>query len=400
MIYKDCQEFYKDGSPVVYKRLVKVSDGKYISVLDDTSKTGKKRPWRKHKINNLILSDIYKNLSCGCSDCSEDSIHYADYSEKLRHCGDRLHFAIFDDAVKPYIRLIGYESCKLRLCPLCGWRRSLKVQDHTIRIITEMQKEYNYKYIFMTLTVPNCSGSDLSSVLSSMFSGWQRLMQSKAFKNVVFGWYRGLEVTHNTQKYKVKWIPKKYRQPNKQKYIVLVDEEGKPLENPSFNTYHPHFHCVLAVKSNYFNSDGYITIEKLRDLWARSVRDDRINVGALDLRLIRPSDDIDKNNYGDALVKAIAEVSKYTVKPFDYIKKFDMSLSCQAVSVLDNSLKNRRLFAYGGVMKEYHKKLNLDDVMNGDLANISNDDELNANKIGEFSAFWSIGYNQYIVQDE
>ena len=69
-----------------------------------------------------------------------------------------------------------------------------------------------------------------------------------------------------------------------------------------------------------------------------------------------------------------------------------------SVEVLDKVLTNRRLVAFGGVMKEWHKKLNLDDEIDGNL--IEDGETSNGEIIGEVCAFWNVGYQQYIIVED
>ena len=81
-----------------------------------------------------------------------------------------------------------------------------------------------YALYLLTLTVPNCSGSELDDTLKAMSSAFRKLVRKyhedgvNAFKNrsVCFdGGIRVLEITYN-------------------------DKD---------NTYHPHYHCVILIKN-------------------------------------------------------------------------------------------------------------------------------------------------------
>ncbi|ONN67374.1 protein rep, partial [Herbaspirillum sp. VT-16-41] len=65
--------------------------------------------------------------------------------------------------------------------------------------------------------------------------------------------------------------------------------------------------------------------------------------------------------------------------------------------VLDNALSYKRLIGYGGLLKEIHKELNLGDAEDGDLVNISQDDEV-ANGTFDVIARWHIGLKNYVIQ--
>ena len=172
---------------------------------------------------------------------------------------------------------------------------------------------------------------------------------------VVKGWYRGLEITHN------------------------VDFLSK-----SYDTYHPHLHVILCVQPSYFNSRNYMSQQAWTDLWKRCLQVDYTPV--VDVRKIK--------NVQDS--KAVAEVSKYPVKESDIIVYDDWDLTVSAVDALDRALANRRLIAYGGIFRDAKKTLKLEDEENGNLVNI--DDESvspDADFVLEYFA-WHTGYRQYV----
>ena len=305
-------------------------------ILVDKSSTGRERPWREKKMANELLATAYESVN-------------PDKAGRLRMCGDFLTFTILTDGSK---KLKTMNSCRVRLCPLCTWRRSLKVQAHTIQIMEEMGDKY--KYLFLTLTIRNCTGAELSDTLDLMFDAWQRLTQRKQFKAAVKGWYRGLEVTHNTD-----W------------------------KSPAYDTYHPHFHCVLVVNKTYFTGKVYVKQEDWMNLWKKSLRANYDPV--VDVRRVKGH-----------TAKAVAEAAKYSVKDADYIIPDDWALTIDTVRTLDAALNNRRLVAYGGIMKELHKKLNLDDEENGDLINVDQDNSTAAPTEREEVYWWYTGYRQYI----
>ena len=67
------------------------------------------------------------------------------------------------------------------------------------------------------------------------------------------------------------------------------------------------------------------------------------------------------------------------------------------VETLDYALQGRRLVSFSGIMKEWHKKLNLDDTEDGDLVHIETDrdEELESELTLETYA-WNIGYMNYV----
>lgn len=307
-------------------------------VLTDKSSTGRERPWREKKQANELLSAIYEDVNTR-------------KAERLAECGDLLTFSIKDGTRK----LKHMNSCRVRLCPLCAWRRSLKVHSHTVRILDAMDGDY--AYIFLTLTVRNCEGEELSKELDRLMGAWQRLTQRKAVRGVVKGWYRGLEVTHNINP-----------------------------ESASYDTYHPHFHCLLAVRKGYFTSKEYLSKAAWAQLWQQALGVDYEPV--VDVRRVKGTTSA-----------AVAEAAKYTVKDADYIIPQDLDLSVETVRILDDALDKRRLVAYGGLMKEWHQQLNLDDEVDGDLVNVGEEETAAAVTDREVIYAWHTGYSQYIRKD-
>ena len=61
------------------------------------------------------------------------------------------------------------------------------------------QEHPKARWIFLTLTVPNCPVEELRATLQEMGKGWQRLIKRKEFKPVL-GFIRTTEVTAEGRK--------------------------------------------------------------------------------------------------------------------------------------------------------------------------------------------------------
>lgn len=436
-----------------------------LPVLEDKSSTGKVRPWAKKKKNNAILEKIYRGLSSAVGD------YYYNKAERLHNCASVLVFNQLEDNSLQHLQLDHMESCRVRLCPMCAWRRTLKIGSHARRIFTYMETDAEYKdkytYLFLTLTVPNCVGAELTNTIDLLMTAFARLMDKREVKKVVKGFYRGLEVTHNHN-----------------------------AGSKSYDTYHPHFHVILVVEKSYLEQRkperGYITQQQWKMFWAEalgyfvakkgrkgakklainkrkkptvktgkrrlnmdeckaiikhhSIKNNGLceaeNMMAInnipnmrklfvkdcltpmdwltyrnydskmlktswrlclqvDIRAVKPKD---KNANSDnplersGLINSICEVTKYTVKDKDYIIPYDWELSTDIVSVLDDALDRRRLVAWGGILGDIHKKLNLDDEIDGDLTHIEDDNIMSSDdKTMQAWFVWHTGYQQYVL---
>lgn len=299
-------------------------------VLHDKRKSGKERPWALYKLSNGYIAMAYDEV-----DTSK--------AERLRNCASWLEFTKTEGGLK----LHNANFCRVRLCPICQWRRSLKTFGQVYKIVSVAQ--HDYAFIFLTLTVKNCEGKALKDTLDELARSWNRFIGYKDIKNVVKGFYRGTEVTHN-----------------------LTDD-----------TYHPHFHCLLAVNKSYFTSRDYLSQPKWRALWRKAAR---LNYDPqVDVRRVK----------ADKVDGVCAEVAKYAVKVSDVICFDDWDLTVDTVATLDKALDKRRFISFGGVFKEIHKQLNLDDVEQGDLVH-ENDSELPDVSKDTVLYAWNTGYNQYV----
>ena len=268
--------------------------------------------------------------------------------------------------------------CQLRLCPVCNWRRSLKIFSQVSKIIQAIEQDREHAYIFLTLTQKNVSGEELDQELDKMMKAWNRFLGYKKVKDVVKGSYRGLEITYD----KESKITKRMYQEKKDYYKKLGLKVGN--KNPNFDMYHPHFHVLIVVRKGYFTSKEYLSHEVWRELWAKAMRLDylpQVNVKRV------------KGNTAEA----VAETAKYVAKDSDYVIEKDLDLSMNVVETLDYALERRRLVSFSGIMKEWHKKLNLDDTEDGDLVHIDSekDEELEGEMTLETYA-WNVGYMNYV----
>lgn len=89
-----------------------------------------------------------------------------------------------------------------------------------------------------------------------------------------------------------------------------------------------------------------------------------------------PICDIRKVQKNKGKYKAVAEVAKYTLKDSDFLIKENKDLTDRLVDVLSSSLKGRRLYAFGGILKEIAKRLGITKIDNLDNTEISSEDKI------------------------
>ena len=305
-------------------------------ILIDTNSKGKDRDWRGRKIMSLKLADIFKELG-----------YRQSLVERLSSCGEVLKFIQQEDGS---LKLYQAYFCKNKLCPMCNWRRSMKYSYQTSRIVDEaIKQEPKARFLFLTLTVRNVKGENLNATLTSLTQSFDRLFRRVKVKKNLLGYLRSVEVTHNEKE----------------------------------NTYHPHIHVLMMVKSSYFkSSDDYLSQKEWSEMWSQSLKVDYFPI--VDIRGV-------KQSY-QGVEKAIVETAKYPVKPMN----LDVT-DKQVVDDLYQGLYRKRQLGFGGLFKTIKKQLELDDIENGDLIHTSDKNELSEG--AKIVAIWNATKQNYFIKD-
>ena len=314
-------------------------------ILSDKDVKGNERPWRDKKIKTIPLAESYKRLGI--------KKYY-----RVRDCGDYLEFKKFSDG---NLKLNKANFCKVRLCPMCSWRREKKIFSQVSKVMDKALEEKEYRFIFLTLTCKNVYGENLSETLDNLFKSFDKMFRRAKVKRSIKGWFRALEITHNLN-----------------------------ADSKDYDTYHPHFHIILMVNKSYFKDTKiYLTQEEWTGLWKESMKVDYTPV--VNIKAFRIGSKME-------VAKSVSESAKYTVKDNDYIITDDEEMTDSAVMILDKALTNRRLVAFGGEFKKIHKQLSLDDAVDGDLIH-TNDEIRNDVEFIIQGYRWHIGYKQYLKFD-
>ena len=218
----------------------------------------------------------------------------------INECGDLLMF--LSDFEMENKKLHKGSFCKNRFCPMCSWRMACKDSLKISILMEHLKKEGNKEFIFLTLTAPNVKGDKLEEEIRKYNKSFDKLMKRNEVKNIVKGYIRKLEVTYNSD-----------------------------MSSKSYDTYHPHFHVVIAVNKTYFKkSDLYINQQRWLELWQEATGDSSIT--QVDVRKSRA------NN-----LKEVYELAKYSAKDSDYL------ISRPVFETFYKALKGKRFIVYGGL---------------------------------------------------
>lgn len=223
-----------------------------------------------------------------------------DSGVSMSTCCDHVTLFVNNDGV---LELSQIFFCRQKYCPTCSRRKSLKAFAVGMKLYKELQSEFSFLHV--VLTVRNCSADKIRDTVRALYNQSSAMLRSKlcaGFKGVL----RCLEITYN-------------------------EERGD---------FHPHLHCLVAVRRSYFTSRCYVSVESLRSEWA-----DRMGQTTASVYISRIREP----------EKAIAEICKYCVKPL----QLD-GVPVHIYEILYTQTKHVRHMQSYGVIRDTLAKLKLD----------------------------------------
>lgn len=191
------------------------------------------------------------------------------WAERITDCGRHLTYGYVPHPEGYRRELVTARLCRVRTCPICQWRRSLKLTAEVGERLHKICQPGNGMVAMMlTLTIRNCDVSDLRSTIKAMLRAWSKLTRRVIFAGVTH-WARSVEVTRG-------------------RAYVAGDA-------------HPHMHIMLVMPQAAATPDVLDTTR-----WAREWQD-LLELDYLPVCDIRAINQTSKGG--------IREVLKYAVKP-------------------------------------------------------------------------------------
>lgn len=311
---------------------------KYGDVKSSPEENNKKikEEWDRLKLSQIeyfnICSETFKSLRMSTSTL-----------ERISGCGSYLTFLANSELTKRKLDFGIF--CKTRLCPTCAKRKSLKWIFALSLMIEYVNHTYNYEYLLLTLTAPNVKGEYLHDELKKYSKAFDQMLKRKKYKDNVKGFIRKLEITYNNKT----------------------------------ETYHPHYHVILAVEKSYFKK-GYINRDTWLKDWQRAMKDSSIT--QVDIRRVYNKSTTNNELNKTSIQSGILEVAKYTSKSGDYL------ISKEVFITFWNALKHMRQFTFGGVFKEAKTLLDNDELDYLILEDLTQ-------WVYRIISIWNIATNQY-----
>lgn len=279
----------------------------------------------------------------------------------VNKCAETIVYDVYEDGTTRLKRCL---FCKDSLCPLCAWRKELKMFHDVSRIVDVLQAQ-NYNFVLVTLSIRNIEndGEKLKETIDLYNRAYANMIRNKRLKGVIKGAFRAIEVTYDGNK---TITPKMYRR-KRRYYKRLGLKVGCP--NPNFDKLHPHIHIIWVLDPDYYINGDYVSERELCDLWKQALGVDYTPV--CDIRKIAPKKVYDNGRLVATDLKgAVAEVCKYTVKSTDYLS-YDNEINDKVIKSLVTGLSNRRMVSYYGVFAEVRQSLKLEDNEE-DLVHVDN----------------------------
>ena len=248
--------------------------------------------WALRKRQANKIAELYSSMGC------------TDEWYKIKNCATQLKFIYgypeYEGAPIPQ-RLVAANFCRLRHCPICQWRRSVRWQAKAFQALPKIFVKYpTARWLFLTLTVKNCPLAELRSHINKMNAAFSKWTQQDYW--YPSGWVRSLEITRGAD-----------------------------------DSVHPHFHVLMLVPPSYF-SRNYLSQNAWSMMWAKHMNLDYLPI--VHVKAIPPQQ----------IEKSIPEIAKYQCKPQDLIDEdgqWLFELTCQ--------LKNSRGINVGGNLKEFFR---------------------------------------------
>jgi len=280
-----------------------------------------------------------KQRAQGTEEFAEEKMTPNTY-RRLCECGSWIDMYTDKDLTKFKVHQANF--CKNRFCPMCAWRQAKKDALKVSVMMDYAEDVYDMRYIFVTLTAPNVTGDKLIDAIKQYNKAFKALLLRKEIIPISQGFIRKLEVTYDGEETITRdmWEGTG-RHKNKARanyYMRRGFDIGDA--NPNYDTYHPHFHCIFAVKKSYFDSRYYVKQEKWLNLWRAVMKDESIT----QVRVQRVRKIPGKGG------KAVNEIAKYAAKDTD------MTQSQEVYNTFYDALKGRQVLTFGGVFIGANKK--------------------------------------------
>lgn len=227
-------------------------------------------------------------------------------------------------------------TCKNKFCHICSYIKSKKTFVKSYLALEQMKKDkIDFIGYHLTLTIKNPNKKDLFKAYENMNKSFRNFIQNfEELNKYLVGWQCGREISQSPE------------------------AKGR-------GEFHPHIHCLLLLKSDFHNTttrNNKITKNQFREKWKNACAYYGLEAFQIDFKKIKAQKDfinlLEEEKEIDPFLAAISEVAKYPAKPSDIQK-----MSSEDFDLMDSLLHKKRMFSSGGLLKEYLKKNNDNEIL-------------------------------------
>lgn len=286
--------------------------------------------WDRLKVQSKLLAHKFSQ------------INRRSYTDRMVACSQYLHFnqVLEPETGAVKLKLFNARFCRVRLCPICQWRKSLMWIGRFMKALPRIREDYpNSEFIYLVLTVKNMPVEELRDSLDWMNRSWQRLIQRKAWPGL--GFVRATEITRSKT-----------------------------------NEAHPHFNALMMVPKSYFQGKYYLSTEKWIQLWQESLQVEY--QPSVWVQKVKPK------QKGQTVESALIETFKYP------LKYEDMAANNEWLDVVTGQINSTKAVSLGGCFKKYMKE--------DDPENLIGLDEEDDPVIGTLAFGWRERFRRYTVE--
>jgi hypothetical protein len=257
------------------------------------------------------------------------------------YCGDKLRYNIDQNKLQQISgdnRYTGY--CKCRSCIICSGIKTASLINKYKHILND------FNFQFMTLTVPNCSESDLKLVVNNMFYSFTLIKDVMRKRNKKINGVRKIEITFNSKTW----------------------------------DYHPHLHCLIDSEFAAEFVDLWLKYNPLSKEWCQDLRD--VDDNSL-IELFKYVTKINIKNISSAYIIFKTLFGVRTFQTYGKIKAIDPDVIDDNMSFDD--IKDSLILFYDKLISGY-KELNSNEI----ISQLSEDEKIILDKLKNYDPIKSL----------
>jgi len=307
----------------------------------------------RERVQPIKRAASKKNRSKAVLDLIEDHVSYKSHA-KMCNCYNYIKGML--DVNYDKLRVLDAFACKNRFCPICAAIKSRNDATMISMIMDYLKGEIRAEFMVLTLTMPNVTGGQLVWAINKLNKAFYKMFKRKVIKQINLGYARKLEITYNSDKIITEDMWNGTGRYTGRPMAAYYSKRGLRIgdPNPNYDTYHPHFHVIIAVSPGYIHGGKYVHQNKWLEQWRDVMDDDTIT--QVDIRRMF------KRHYKPGT--EVREVAKYAAKDSDYtgrqvVEHIEGEVKyrnrVKAQDVFDcfyTALKSRQVLTFNGCFKE------------------------------------------------